>query len=50
MQGLVVLQVPDVVAEESVTLLRHAERVLELAAAGQDVPAEASAIVSGAGA
>jgi hypothetical protein len=40
-QGLVVLQVPDVVAEEDVALLGHAERVLELAPAGHGVPAEA---------
>src|ERR687885_349642 len=40
-QGLVVLQVPDVVAEEDVALLGHAEGVLELAPAGQSVPAEA---------
>src|SRR5919199_4171686 len=40
-QGLVVLQVPDVVAEEDVALLGHTEGVLELASAGQSVPAEA---------
>src|SRR5919199_1077633 len=40
-QGLVVLQVPDVVAEEDVTLLGHTEGVLELASASQSVPAEA---------
>src|SRR5438270_8507010 len=40
-QGLVVLQVPDVVAEEDVALLSHTEGVLELSSAGQRVPAEA---------
>src|ERR687886_1746590 len=40
-QGLIVLQVPDVVAEEDVALLGHAEGVLELAPAGQSVPSEA---------
>src|ERR671913_1219353 len=39
-QRLVVLQIPDVVAEEDVALLANAEGVLELAAAGQDVPPE----------
>ena len=40
-QRLVVLQIPDVVAEEDVAIFRHAEGVLELATAGQDVPSEA---------
>jgi hypothetical protein len=39
-EGLVVLQVPDVVAEESVLPPGQAEGVLELPAAGQNMPAE----------
>src|SRR3712207_1025735 len=40
-QGLVVLQIPDMMTEEDVALLRHTEGVLQFAPAGQSVPAEA---------
>jgi hypothetical protein len=39
-QCLVVLQVPDMVAEEDVALLGHTEGVLEFAPAGYSVPSE----------
>ena len=39
-QGLVILEVPDVVAEEDVALLRHAEGVFELPPTCQDLPPE----------
>jgi hypothetical protein len=47
---LVVLHVPDVVAQKRVAVLRQAERVLELPAARQGVAAKPSASRSGAGA
>jgi hypothetical protein len=39
-QGLIVFQIPDMVADAGVPLFGHAERVLELASTGQDMPAD----------
>ena len=48
-QGLGVLQVPDVVGDEGVTVPGQAERVLKLGAAGQHGPGEAAAYRDGFG-